>query len=249
MVNYDKVVEKFEYYLKKFDVDNEKIKIKIRHSYYVADLINKLAKYLELEEEERILAKTIGLIHDIGRFPQYQEKGLYDDYKTKINHAVLADDCLFKEGHIKDFEIEEKYHNIIRKSILNHNAFKLDTNLTEEELFFSKLIRDADKIDIFRSIVSFDLKYESSANEKLKNAFFKHELVERQYVISDSDEIISTLAFVFDINFKESFELLDETDNLELFMDSVLVSKELEEEFMEYKTEVRKYVKEKIIES
>ncbi len=247
MINYEKVLKEFKKYVEHFDFKNEEIAMKISHSYHVADLMYKLAKRLELKEEEIILAKTIGLLHDIGRFVQFEKTNLYNDTKTKIDHAALADTYLFGENHIEDFEISEKYYKVIRVSLLNHNKLEIEPNLSEEELFYAKLIRDADKTDIYRQNASvYEFVYQEEATQEVKNSFFKHELVDYKYVNNKSDVILANLSYIFDINFKESYELLRETDNLELFLSVVEVQKGFEEEFDSIKKEVRTYLEERI---
>ena len=245
MIDYEQVVKAFDTYLTEYDCKNEAIALKIKHSYYTADLANKLARRLGLNEEQCLLAKTIGLLHDIGRFKQYEQKKMYDDYKTKINHAKLGLDYLFKEEHIKEFGIAEGYYEVLQKAIQNHNQFEVDKNLTEEEALFVHLIRDVDKIDIFRCAAGMDITF-LEVSPKVKEAFFEHQLVNRVDEFSESDEVVMTLAFVFDIHFRESYELLKDTDNLELYLSSIEIPKGYEEEFDTYKKEVRAYLEERI---
>ena len=247
MINYEKVLEQFKRFVQQFDGNDKQINLKISHSYHVADLAVKLGKRLELEKEEIMLAKVIGLLHDVGRFIQYQKAHSYCDLKTKIDHAAVGVDYLFKENHIEDFGIDKKYHQIIRIAILNHNKLKIENGLKEKELFFSKLIRDIDKIDIFRvNAVYFDFKYDSTLTKEVKKEFEEQELVNRSIIESKSDDIVSALSFIYDINFKESFELLNETDNLELYLGIIEVEKELESEFREIKMGIRKYLESRL---
>lgn len=65
-------------------------------------------------------------------------------------------------------------------------------------------------------------------------------------VKTKSDEILVELAYVFDIHFQESYALLKDTDNLELYLSVIEVNKGLEEEFESIKKEVRTYLEERI---
>lgn len=248
MLDYEKVIKEFKRYLERFDVNNEMMAMKISHSYHVANLANILAKRLELTEEEKNLAKTIGLLHDIGRFVQYEKEQMYSDVKTHIDHGKVAVDYLFKEGHIKDFEIPEKYYHLIAKAIYNHNKLEIEENLSEEELLFAKFLRDIDKIDIFRqqgtSIENW--VYKEPINASVKKSFDEHHLVNMKDVKNDTEYTVSQIAYLFDIYFKESFELLEETDNLELFLSTIEVDKGLENEFDKIKMDIRTYLKERI---
>ena len=69
--------EKYEFALKAFNDYYEqykdistRIEIKYYHSFNVANYMYELADRLILSEEDMYLAKTIGLLHDLGRFEQ-----------------------------------------------------------------------------------------------------------------------------------------------------------------------------------
>ncbi len=250
MIDYEFVLKKFKEYVNNFDTNDKGIAMKISHSYHVADLANKLAKRMELNEEDTLLAKTIGLLHDIGRFAQYERTHEYNDIKTYIDHGQVGSDYLFQENHIEDFKLPEKYYQVIQKAILNHNKLTIETDLNEQELFFVKLIRDIDKIDVFRqNATEEDLSYKESVSKEVANMYHKHALVDLKKVKSDSDDILYTTAFAFDINFQESYELLEDTDNLELYFSVVEVDKHFEEELEGYKREIRDYIKERLEET
>lgn len=249
MIDYDYVLSRFKDYLKNFDCREPHIALKVSHSYHVADLASKLAKRLELDEEKIILAKTIGLLHDIGRFTQYQKVKKYSDEATNTDHALMGLNYLFQDMHIKDFNIPEKYYDIIRCAIENHNKYKIDDNLSEEELLFAKIIRDVDKIDIFRASATAEcisIIYDGEVTNEIKEEFNNHQLVDRKKTKTNSDIFLAELAFIYDINFQESYELLMDSDNLELFMSMVDVTKESYEEFLNIKKDLIKYINKQI---
>lgn len=247
MINYENVLKEFKKYVEQFDSDNEMIAMKISHSYHVAELAKILGKRLELTEEEINLVKTIGLLHDIGRFVQYEKTKSYNAATTKIDHGKVATDYLFKEEHIQDFAIPEKYYSIVETAIYNHNKLEIEEDLTEEELFYVHLTRDVDKIDIFRQEATIENKQLiEQITPKVKEAFFEHHLINIKEVKTKSDEILVELAYVFDIHFQESYALLKDTDNLELYLSVVEVDKGLEDEFESIKKEVRTYLEERI---
>lgn len=246
MIYYEEVLKEFKKYVEQFNSNDEMIAMKISHSYHVAELAKILGKCLEITEENINLVKTIGLLHDLGRFVQYEKTKSYNDATTKIDHGALAVDYLFKDKHIKDFAIPEKYYSIIEKAIYNHNKLEIETNLTEEELFYVHLIRDADKIDIFRQDAMMENIFIEPISPKVKEAFFEHHLIDIKEIRTKSDGILVELAYIFDIHFQGSYELLKDTDNLELYLSVVEVDKGMEEEFDNVKKEVRTYLEERI---
>ena len=104
---------------------------------------------INLPEEKRKLAELIGLLHDIGRFEQLRLTNSFDD--SVIPHAKCSLMVLFDQRHLRDFIETKEYDAIIYESIKNHGVFLVDENLKDEELLFTKIIRDGDKLDNFHT--------------------------------------------------------------------------------------------------
>ena len=217
----EKAKEEFIKYTGKFNLQDENIDRKQQHSLRVMKISNQLAKELELNEEQIQLATLIGLLHDIGRFKQYTEIGLGDNIEG-FDHGDYGAKVLFEEGIIRKFIDTNEYDEIIRKAIKNHNKFSIESGLTQEEMMFAKLIRDADKIDIlYESVYIFyknneDMVNKSILSEKIYNEFMKKSSIkkEKNIILKYIDDIVCVLALIFDINYKPSFEILKK-ENLE----------------------------------
>ena len=147
-----KFEQAFDNYIKNYDMNVKQIRYKYHHSYRVKELMLKLATILNLSDKEKEVAEVIGLLHDIGRFEQIRKSGDCSDVKSGIDHADESCIYLFDNNHIKDFYDDEKYYEIIKKAIKNHNKYKIEPNLKEIELLFVNMIRDMDKVDIFKVI-------------------------------------------------------------------------------------------------
>lgn len=232
----------FDEYVKNFTIDVN-IKMQINHTYHVVDLAKKIAKMMELNEEDTNLIMTIALLHDIGRFKQYQENNSYDDYKTKFDHALCAVDYLFKENHIEDYKVDSKYYDIIKFAIRNHNKLKIEKNGDKRYIFFAKLIRDIDKIDIFRILASNDYdNFLEPFSKGVKKYFEKQKCIPINLIKNKSDSFLYHLSYIFDVNFQESFELLNDTDNLGLYLSTIDVHKYQEKEYQEIKDKALDYI-------
>lgn len=223
------IVSVFNDYVANFDLNDKSITLKKEHSIAVMDLMGELAFRLGLPSDDISLARLIGLLHDIGRFPQWTKYKTFEDSKS-IDHAEASADYLFKEGHIRDFIENNEYDSIIEKAIRNHNKFEIEKGLSERELLFSKMIRDTDKIDIFKQMA---IKYniEFNANEvttEVLEAFKNENMILNVSAKTKTDTNLRTLAFIFDINFNESYDLLVETDNFDLYLSVVDVSEDSE---------------------
>lgn len=152
-IDITKAKEQFKKYVQDYDINDDKIRLKVAHIERVAEISETIAKNLNLNEEEIQLAELIGLLHDIGRFEQIRLYHTFMD-KDSINHGEFGVKLLFKDGLIRGFIKTDKYDQIIRTAILNHNKSYIQEGLNERELLHSQIIRDADKIDIFAILVS-----------------------------------------------------------------------------------------------
>ena len=229
MIDIEKAYNEFDKYVSQFNPNNKKIKLKIDHIKRVAKMSKKIAEELNLNDEQIKLSEIIGLFHDIGRFRQAQ---LYDTFNDRmsVNHAELSVKVLFDENVINNFNIEKKYENIIRLSVLNHNKNKIDDNLNNEELLFAKLIRYSYNLDIYYTICEYDFSsifwYENfdskEINSLIMDDFINRHFVNYSNIKTNSDQIPIFYAYIFDFNFDFSLKFLKEQKYLEKFTYRVL---------------------------
>ncbi|MBE6147630.1 MAG: HD domain-containing protein [Firmicutes bacterium] len=226
-MDFEKCRQAFEKYVSSYDLKDEKILLKYHHSYTVSELMADLAFRLELPKEKIILAKIIGLLHDIGRFEQWKKYHSFSD--DNVDHADESCNYLFIDGHIRDFLEETTYDSIIEKAIRNHNKLEVPA-MKEEELFFTKMIRDMDKVDIYKQCaIHYDYTFNADeVSEKVLEYFKNEKSIPKAEKKSKSDAILVMLAFVYDINFNESFDILVETDNFDLFLSTVEIDEKSE---------------------
>lgn len=228
MINIENANIEFDKYVSKFNQNDEKIKLKIEHIKRVAIMSRKIAQSLCLNAEQIKLAELIGLLHDIGRFKQVKLYNTFND-KNSVNHAELAIKILFDENLIDNFNIDEKYKKIIRLAVINHNKNRIDDNLNDEEMLFAKIIRDADKLDIYYMICEYNLSsvfwYTDFNNKQISknimNDFINYNIVDYSNIKSNSDQIPIFYAYIFDLNFNFSLELLKREKYLDKFTDRI----------------------------
>lgn len=238
----------FDNYVRQFDMSITQIRFKYHHSYEVEKLMKKLATMLNLKKEEIDLASVIGLLHDVGRFLQIKDYGECSDKKTGVDHAYLGVKYLFLENHIKDFYKITKNYDIIKDAIENHNKYKISVDLTEKNLLFSKMIRDIDKIDIYR-VIAEEYHYiynKDDISKEVLDEFDDEKCIESRYIKTKTDSIYSFIGFIYDINFKESFIILKETNYLNLLFDSIEVCDNSVVEFNNLRKVANDYIDEKI---
>ena len=236
--------EMFSEYVKNYDMEDNHIKYKYNHSIRVEKICEALAYALNLNEEDTYIIKTIGLLHDIGRFEQLKSTGSYSD--NDFDHGAYGAMLLFKEGLIEKFNVDPKYYDIIEFAILNHNKYQIDETSDERKLMFAKLIRDADKIDKYDAytyLKTYNIaNIEDDVTNEVSIQFRKHEAINRKIRKTKADLLISVIAFVYDINFIESLEII----NKQNYLDELYNKLENRENFLEYFEYAKDYINERI---
>jgi putative nucleotidyltransferase with HDIG domain len=206
--------------------------IKKEHSLRVADIALYISDKLEWTDEERQIAFLVGLLHDIGRFSQLVEFDTFNDEKT-VNHAEYAVKILKEENLFEILNIGNK--ELVFAAILNHNKFKIQDGLTGQELLHAKLIRDADKMDIFRVLTEYYTKRSGAANHTLTwelpkgtnvapavaKEVLAGKMVSKKNIVSEMDVKIMQLSWVYDLNFRPTFEYLVKNRYLESVYNSL----------------------------
>ena len=205
--------------------DNRNLRLKAEHTDNVCANIREIAKSLPLPFEKIILAETIALFHDIGRFSQYEKYKTFQDGKS-INHGVLGAKILQEKNVLNGLPEPEK--DLIISAVKFHNVFQIPDLKDEELTLFLKLVRDADKLDILRVFINF---YESPVEERASATAFglpdvpeySKEILERIYkeqkvsyasLRSVNDFKLMNLSWGYAMNFKASYRLLKERDYL-----------------------------------
>lgn len=221
MIDIKKSKDEFMKYTNNYDIENENIDRKIYHSLRVMEISKKIATNMGLENEKIELATLIGLLHDIGRFEQFKIYQTYSDLES-IDHGDLGADILKQNNFIRNLIKEAKYDEIILKSVQNHNKYKIADDLNKEEKLFCKIVRDADKIDILYEAIEIFWKngreeiQNDLISDKVYNEFLNKKLIKKDKNMKKNgiDKLVLMLAFVFDINFHESLEILKKEDYL-----------------------------------
>jgi hypothetical protein len=130
----------------------QNIDLKKDHTLRVCEEILYIGKQLGLTDDELRLAEIIALLRDVGRFEQYALYNTFMDGNSE-NHAELGIKILEKFGVLESFD--DTINDIILRAIKYHNRHSLPRNETEPCLFYAKLIRDADKFDIWKVVIDY----------------------------------------------------------------------------------------------
>ncbi len=212
------------------DFVNANIKLKDDHSRRVCDETQLLTEKLNLPEDIKQTAYLIALLHDIGRFEQFKTYRTYKD-STSVNHAVFGVEILRKEKVLVEIPAEKR--QIIEKVIEYHNLKELPAGLDGDLQLLCKLLRDADKLDIYYIVAKYYKKYEQdpegfSLEVELPNkpGYTKQVLqkvltgrrVDYNELQNWNDMKLCQLSWIYDMNFQPVFERLKQRGFLELII-------------------------------
>ena len=216
--------DQFQKYTKNFYSDdpeyNKNIALKAAHCIRVARLCADIARREGFCEQDQMLAQIIGLVHDIGRFEQYRRFQTFSDHLS-LNHGVLGADVLEKHFTFKDLDKSEK--NLILKTTRFHNAARLPHGESPRLLALLRLVRDADKIDIFR--LSYDYFRQRTAvnkntalelhttddehiNDKIYDCIMAGQQALKKDIRTLNDFKALQISWIFDIHYQRSFEMI-----------------------------------------
>ena len=252
-MKFQKTEQAFKEYLKNYNVEDGSIALKVRHTYEVVRKSEHIATGLNLDKENIELAKTIAILHDIGRFEQIK---IYKEFNDKkIEHAEFGIKVLFEDNLIRKFVEDKKYDEIISKAIYNHNKFKIEDNLSDVELLHCKIVRDADKLDNFR--VKQEDKMENifpkiynektinyeNISTKVYEDFMRHKCIKLDDRKTIVDYWVCVIAFIFDLNFDISLQYVKEKNYINTLIDRIQYKNSDTKQKME---DIRKCAKEYI---
>lgn len=223
MLNINSIKKEINKYIDNYDIENDKIKLKKEHILRTSNLCVCIAKDLKLDKEDIALAEVIGLLHDIGRFEQIRIYNTFNDKKS-VDHAEMGIKVLFEDKLIDKLNIDKKYYRTIHLAILNHNKNSIEDNITEKDRLFCKIIRDADKLDIFNIMCSdeFETCFWYDSFNYINPSFMillEYRLFHKinyKYIMSNIDLIIKNYALIYDFNFNYSYKYMLDNKYLDI---------------------------------
>ncbi len=134
--------------------DAAPLRLKVEHTFKVFDHARLIIDSLgdSIAPALGSAAALAALYHDCGRFPQFKRFRTFLDAQS-VNHAVLSFQTMRESGFLKDEE--PRVRALAQCAVLLHNRHKLSPMLDEDARFVTDVVRDADKLDIFRIMVSY----------------------------------------------------------------------------------------------
>lgn len=285
-INREHIKKTFQEYTDRYDSTNPKIKLKIDHTYRVADLCEQIAQSLELSAAEVDLAWLSGMLHDVGRFEQLRRYNTFSDAQS-IDHARFAVELLYDEGLIADYVPEISTTELVadartwrsmgganesptaqsedmplsdilqtlRIAIGEHSAYRIQKGLDERTRMFCQILRDADKVDIFRvicdtpmeEVYGFQTKdiLRSAITPEVMQAFYEHHAVLRKLKKCPADYIVAHGSLTFELVYPESLRIAKEQGYLKQMMSFQSENPDTAEAFEHLRKDLNGYLEER----
>lgn len=298
-INREHIKNTFQEYTDRYDSTDPKIKLKIDHTYRVADLCERIAKSLDLLQEDIDLAWLSGMLHDIGRFEQLRRYHTFSDAQS-IDHAKFAVELLYEDGLIADYVPEISMAKIVtnirtkdggidpadkrgaaaqmsgecgsstglsedmplsdvfrtlRIAIGEHSAYRIQEGLDKRTQMFCHILRDADKVDIFRVICDTPMEevygfqtediLRSGITPEVRQAFLEHHAVLRSLKKQPADYVVAHGSLAFELVYLESLRIAKEQGYLGRMMSFQSENPETAKEFEHLRKDLNDYLEQR----
>lgn len=178
------------------------------------------------------------LFHDIGRFPQYARYATFDDRKSE-DHGRLGARILKQSAFLSP--LKPQLRKVVLAAVILHNRRFLPPGLPERFAVPAKVVRDADKLDIFtvmqahlrpgapvNRVVTLDLNDDSSSYSKeILVQVLQGRLVDYAKMTWVNDFRLLLCSWIYDLNFTSSRNTLWERGILDELLAPLPDTKEI----------------------
>lgn len=237
----------FDSYVGTFASDDPAIQtnidLKYQHTQRVCRAAVNIGKDLGLDERNLCLAEIAALFHDVGRFEQFKRYRTFSD-KRSINHAAFGVEILRDKSVLSHLDKSEQ--NLIIGSILLHNRAILADDGDDRSLLHSRLLRDADKLDIWWVVTDYYRQKAAGVNNEgleldladtpgISPEVYKN-IINGKTILFDSlknlnDFKLLQVGWVYDINFLPTLRRLKERGYLKMLQSFLPDSEEVRDIF------------------
>jgi hypothetical protein len=203
------------------------MRLKETHTLRVCREALAIGRGLDLDAPSLRMIEAIVLLHDVGRFEQYRRHRTFSDAQSE-NHAKLTLAILRKRAVLERFADADR--SIIRRAIAYHNLPQIPAGVKDPQvLLFSRLMRDADKLDILRLVINYynahpDRKNHAIAVGLREAADFTPEvmadlmagkIVRSAHLRNQNDFKLLQMGWVYDVNFVPALKAIRRRKYLE----------------------------------
>jgi len=183
------------------------LQLKLTHTMHVVKDSKLIMQGEKWNKESTPIGEVSALLHDIGRFSQFNEFGTFRDAES-VDHAQRGIEIISRANILEGVSLRESQQ--IENAISWHNKKLLPQQMDKDNAKLAYLVRDADKLDIFRVIesavedgsientpeLSWGLDIRGTPNPEVVEAVIKGEPVDYAKIHSLSDFILIHLGWI-----------------------------------------------------
>jgi hypothetical protein len=226
----------FEQYVQSYnDIDEEgsrNILLKVEHTRKVCEIMAILAAGEGLSDDEARIAAAVALLHDVGRFPQFRRWRTFRDSDSD-NHARLGIEVIRQQGVLDGLPDAERVQ--IEEAVRFHNLLALPLRFKSPTALFIRLIRDADKLDIWRVFRDYFRQPDNLRPSAVTLGFADlpqvtpacvRELAAGRTIRLEDVRVLNDfkllqISWVYDLNFRSSYRLLQERGHIQALAETI----------------------------
>lgn len=228
-----RLFERFRAYTDRYRTDGvlePMLQLKLEHTIRVAADARAIASGEGWPAGEVNLAEAAALFHDTARFPQFKKYRTFSDADT-VDHGDLGLQTLEKEKLLEG--VADEPRALILHTVKYHNKKELPPTLTAHEEKQLRLIRDADRLDIFficwdaiktghihdHPEIALNIDFNGPPTPSVLDQFERGEKIGYCSMKSMVDRFVLQLSWMHDLSYASSRRLVRERDMLGKFLD------------------------------
>jgi len=205
--------------------------LKQAHTVRVCRAMEMLCASLDLDSPETARACAGAMVHDMGRFPQFARFHTYEDARS-INHAALGCREIVRTGILSHLSVTDR--QLILRAVALHNRPRLPGKLGRDLRLLARLIRDADKIDIYgvmkdhylnpdstHGFITYDLHDDGNVPETAARALLETRQNDSGLVDTLNGMRVFQAGMVYDLNFPAAAAAILDLEAVPVLLDGI----------------------------
>ena len=207
------LIRRFREYAESFKGESalcdENIELKVEHTLRVAAETTRLCAAEDIPERLAGPAMYAAMLHDISRFMQFRQSGSFNDAES-FDHGDRSAEIAAAGGWVAD--LEHRTAEAVLTAVCWHNKPTVPETLSPDAMTLTRLVRDADKLDIFEVVlghlddprnpaVTFSLDPDAGVTPAMAESIAAGRQVSHRDMRSAADFVAAKLLWPFDLNF------------------------------------------------
>ena len=210
----DELIARFREYAASFKGGDRlcdlNIDLKLEHTMHVLDETRSLCAAEKIDARLSRLAEFVALLHDLSRFEQFKASGSFNDAKS-FDHGDRSVELAVRDGWVRS--LGHRDAEAVLTAVCWHNKLAVPDDLSPDAALLTRVIRDADKLDIMRVLldhldhpgknpaVVFSMEEKPRVTDAVAEALAAGRQVGHADMRTAVDFTAATLSWVRDLNF------------------------------------------------